>query len=171
LSISTFNCLSDEDIEVYLRLYLLLYADDTVILAESHLELQSALYATQEYCALWDLKVNAAKTKVVVFAKLKAGLNQFDFFYDNVKLAIVDDFAYLGVQFNFNGNFCKTKKRLVDQARKAMFALMLKVRKLNFSFSTQIHLFDSMISPILLYGSEVWGFGNLKLIETFQLKY
>ena len=52
-----------------------MYADDTVILAESHLELQSALYAMQEYCALWDLKVNAAKTKVVVFAKSKAGLN------------------------------------------------------------------------------------------------
>jgi len=76
LSISTFNCLSDEDIEVYLRIYLLLYADDTVILAESHLELQSALYAMQEYCALWDLKVNAAKTKVVVFAKSKARLNK-----------------------------------------------------------------------------------------------
>ena len=42
--------LSDDDIEVFLRLYVLLYADDTIVLAESAEELQSALSAVPQYC-------------------------------------------------------------------------------------------------------------------------
>jgi hypothetical protein len=40
---ATHFVLDTEEIAVYLRLYLLLYADDTVILAESKEELQAAL--------------------------------------------------------------------------------------------------------------------------------
>lgn len=32
-------------------------------------------------------------------------------------------------------------------------------------------MFDSMIQPILLYGSEVWGFENVKIIEQIHLKF
>jgi hypothetical protein len=32
-------------------------------------------------------------------------------------------------------------------------------------------MFDSMIEPILLYGSEVWGYENFKVIEQIQLKF
>lgn len=171
LSRSTFDMLSNEDVDVYLRIFILLYADDTVILAESQVELQNALYAMYDYCNLWGLKVNAAKTKVVIFSKCKINKNRFEFFYDNVKLDIVDDFSYLGAQFKFNGNFSKTKKHLVDQARKAMFAVVTKSRKLNLPFSLQLHLFDSLVTPILLYGSEVWAFENLNIIQSFQLKF
>ena len=40
------NHLSDDDVEVYIRLYVMLYADDTIILAESPTDVQSALDAT-----------------------------------------------------------------------------------------------------------------------------
>ena len=40
---------------------------------------------------------------------------------------MVDDFDYIGVRFNFNGKFAKNKKKLSDQARKAMFSLMKKI--------------------------------------------
>ena len=44
------------DIEVYFKLYLLLYADDTVILAESQEQLQAALNAMYLYCHTWKLE-------------------------------------------------------------------------------------------------------------------
>ena len=28
-----------------------------------------------------------------------------------------------------------------------------------------------MVAPILLYGSEVWGYENIKVLEVFQLKF
>ena len=43
LSEAVASILNTEDIEVFFKLYLLLYGDDTVIFAESHEELQTAL--------------------------------------------------------------------------------------------------------------------------------
>ena len=162
--------LSDETVDVYLKLYLLLYADDTAIFAESKEELQMALNAMCAYCDIWKLKVNVAKTKVVIFSKGKSKDTPI-FHYDNGMLEVVEDFSYLGVKFNYNGKFCKTKKYLCDQARKAMFALLKKARGLKLSIDLQLHLFDSMVTPILLYSSEVWGCENTNIINQFQLKY
>ena len=39
------NCFEKEDIVLYLRLFVLLYVDDTIVLAESPTQLQSALDA------------------------------------------------------------------------------------------------------------------------------
>jgi hypothetical protein len=52
---------------------LLLYADDTVIFAESPGELQAGLNAMYLYCQTWNLQVNAAKTNVVIFSKNRRG--------------------------------------------------------------------------------------------------
>ena len=73
--------------------------------------------------------------------------------------------------FNYNGKFGKTKKHLVDQARKAMFSLVRKARKLILPFDIQLHMFDSMITPILLYDTEVWGCENVDIIDQFYLKF
>jgi hypothetical protein len=61
--------LSDDDVTVYLRLYTLLYADDTIVLAESSQDLQKALNAVDKYWQDWKLTVNTTKTKVVIFSK------------------------------------------------------------------------------------------------------
>ena len=41
--------LSDEDLEFFIRFYVLLYADDTVVMAETPSQLQSALDSVSEY--------------------------------------------------------------------------------------------------------------------------
>ena len=166
---STFELLSGNDFDVYLRLYLLLYADDTVLLAESQSDLQYALNAMSEYCKDWDLQVNEDKTKVIVFSKRKV-LNSNPYFYNDKQLEIVNEYPYLGILFNYNGNFSKSKSKLVEQARKAMFSVIQKSRKVGLSISTQIHLFDTMIAPILMYGCEVWGYRLIRLafgVEVF----
>ena len=60
------DALSDNDVEVYLKLYALFYAVDTVIFAESSSEIQRALNAMSEYCRLRDLKTNSNETKIVL---------------------------------------------------------------------------------------------------------
>ena len=49
----TFVSLSDVAVEVYVRSLVLLYADDIVILAESHVDLQDALNVMLHYCNMW----------------------------------------------------------------------------------------------------------------------
>ena len=89
------------------------------------------------------------------------------FYYNGESVEIVDDFSYLGIKFKYNGKFGKTKTHLVDQARKALFSLIRKARKLFLPLDIQLHLFDSMITPILLYGTEVWGCENVDIIDKF----
>ena len=42
---------------------------------------------------------------------------------------------------------------------------------LSLPFDIQIDLFDKMIKSILLYGCELWGLGNVDIIEKVQLKF
>ena len=68
------NLLCDnDDIEIYFKLYLLLYAEDTVILPESQEQLQPALNSMYMYlyCQTWKLEVKPTETKVVIFTKKK----------------------------------------------------------------------------------------------------
>ena len=52
-----------------MKLFLLLYADDTVIFSETKEDMQHALLEFEEYCYNWKLQVNASKTKIVIFSK------------------------------------------------------------------------------------------------------
>ena len=57
----------DEDTVVYLKLFTILYADDTVIFGESRHELQAVLNGMWHYCNVWKLDINSQKTKVVIY--------------------------------------------------------------------------------------------------------
>ena len=74
------------------------------------------------------------------------------------------------LSFSSNGSFNKNKDKLVCQARKAMYSIMKKSRKLNLPIDIQIEMFDTMVLPILMYGCEIWGFANNSMLETFCLK-
>ena len=67
--------------------------------------------------------------------------------------------------FSYNGRFLKNNQRMVEQARKSLFSVLRKSRKLQLPIDLQLQLFDSMIVPILLYGSEVTGFENSDILE------
>lgn len=72
---------------------------------------------------------------------------------------------------NYNGKFAKAKSHLCSQARKAMFSLLTKIRAMGLPIDIQIHLFDTLVCPILLYASEVWGCENNTVISQFQRKF
>ena len=60
---------NDDDLYEYIKMYIISYADDTVILAESPTELQMSLDAMQSYCNIWKLNINTSKTKIVIFSR------------------------------------------------------------------------------------------------------
>ena len=87
--------------------------------------------------------------------------------YNGQELDVDDSFVYLGTMFSYNGRFSENNKHLFDQARKAMFAVLRKSRKLQLPVDNQLQLFDSMVVPILLYGSEVTGFETMIILKDF----
>ena len=53
----------------YLKLMVIMYADDTVLMSNTAQGLQKAIDVLSTYCDKWELIVNTSKTEVVVFAK------------------------------------------------------------------------------------------------------
>lgn len=113
-----------------INMFLLLYADDTVIFSESVSGLQKMLDSLHSYTTEWDLSVNKEKTKVVIFRNGGKIRDSEAWHYDGVNLDIVDSFIYLGLLFFYNGKFKQTQLQLSNQGRKAMFALNSNVKKL-----------------------------------------
>ena len=62
-------------------------------------------------------------------------------------------------------------KHIVDHAKKALHLLYRKINTLHLPRDLQVHLFDHTILPILLYGCEVWGFQNTKLIDSVHNQF
>ena len=162
--------LSDDDVEIFIRLYVLLYADDTIVMAESAEQLQLALNAVYEYCQMWDLTVNTSKTKIIIFSKRKV-YDYPAFLFGNDLIGVVDDYVYLGVTFNYNNRFEKAIDKQVKQANRALYALLNKARKLQLPIDLLLELFDKLVLPVLLYGCEVWGYSEVYQIEVFYRKF
>ena len=57
----------EAQLEIYLKMFALLYADDTVLMSETSDGLQTLLNNCYEYSKLWKLKVNIDKAKMMVF--------------------------------------------------------------------------------------------------------
>ena len=150
----------------YLKLFVLLYADDTVILATDEKSFQHSLNNFHDYSKLWKLDINYDKTKILIFGTCND--DHFNFKIGKNKISICKEFKYLGVIFTKSRSFSKAIKHNYDQAKKAMHLLYKRIRYLNLPIDLQLQLFDNTILPIALYGCEVWAFEKLQLIENLQ---
>lgn len=166
-----------EDLELYLQdtinsginindicLILLLFADDMVLIGLTPVDLQNTLNNLSIYCDKWGLEVNVLKSKIMVFRK-RGGLKRGEqWFYRGDAVEVVKDFNYVG---NFNLN----SQKLHGKGLKAMNILTANLRKHETKPKTALQLFDALVSSILHYGSEIWGFSKAKNLETLHLKF
>ena len=157
----------EEETNVLLRLFTLLYANDTILLSESAEDLKKMLDILCDYCQQWRLTVNTEKTKIIVFSGGKVRKLP-SLTLNNQLLEVQYSYTYLGILFNYNGKFKNAMQKQISQAKRALFSLLVKARKLQLPIDLQCHLFDACIVPILLYGCEIWGFNNLSEIEKVQ---
>ena len=74
-------------------------------------------------------------------------------------IEIVNKFVYLGISFSTGCYFTETHKTLSGQALKAIFKLsQYRYKCTDISPKHTLELFDKLITPILTYGGEIWGF-------------
>ena len=103
--------------------FLILYADDTVLMSETPEGSQKTLTAFENYYNNWKLKLNTSQTKVVVFSKRRFRSN-FNFNMYGQPIEVQDSYSYLGVTLNYNGNFNSARKKLLDQTQKSLYGLL-----------------------------------------------
>ena len=133
--LTTRNCsgidlqFTSDDVNMYIQLFVLLYADDTVIFGTDETEFQNNLNAFYEYSKIWRLDINYDKTKILIFGTRND--DSFDFKMGENKIQICKEFKYQGTVFTKSRNFNKAKKHNYDQAKKAMHLLYKRIRNLN----------------------------------------
>jgi hypothetical protein len=138
----------------------LLYADDLVILSLSSSGLQTSLDKLHSYCHTWRLEVNIAKTKVIQFCK--SGRRCRDtFLIGGQRVECVQEYKYLGILLSASGSSTPARQNISDRALKAVFKLKACTRDSNLPPALALKLFDQVIKPVCLYGSEIWGIEDL----------
>ena len=161
--------LANDDMYIYLKFIVLLYADDTAIICESADEFQTTLNNFVDYCKMWKLNINYDKTKKFIFGARKT--DQFSFKMENKVIEIVKSYKYLGVLMSSNGSFLNARKSIHERANKAMHLLYKRICNLNLPLDLQLKLFDSTILPIITYGSDVWGYENIEIMERIHNQF
>ena len=141
-----------------------------MLFSKDPIELQSLLDKLYSYSCEWGLKVNCRKTKVCVFENQKSE-REHSWYINGDLLETVDSFCYLGMKFHYNGNLEPGIKALSDQALKATNQLLALFKRMSFDVKTKLRLFDSVVAPILLYASEVWGIYGYDHVDKVHIKF
>ena len=79
-------------------------------------------------------------------------------------LEYVRKYKYLGIIISQNGNTSHMINDIVIKTKKALFMVKQALStSQNVSVPLAMSLFDKQISPILLYGSPIWGIPNCSI--------
>ena len=133
------------------------WADDIILLAKDEKKLEELIDATTDFSNLNKLSINIKKTKCLIFNKSGRFLRN-SFYLNGVKLENVREYKYLGFKFTPSGEISTGLKDLSERALKAFYALKNKLGDCFRKYvSSSLSLFDSLVSPILLYASDFWG--------------
>ena len=137
----------------------LLWADDLMLLSNTEKGLQKHLDGLKLFCANNKMIVNETKTKLMIFGKDYTGNVSFN----NRKIELVREYKYLGniirsTTTNKQDIFSLNYVYLRDRANRAMFAVLQRLKNIETPPPEKMfHIFDTLIMPILTYGSDVWG--------------
>ena len=135
----------------------LFWADDIVLFSETEEGMHRMLKTLEKYCEKNELTLNTDKTKCMIFNK-GGRLIRTPFYYNNVKLENVNKFKYLGFLLTPSGEIMSGLKDLRDRALKGYYKLKTAMgESFRLHLNVTIHLFDTLIKPILMYMSDFWG--------------
>ena len=150
---STGVCIGDE------VLVHALWADDLYMVADRPSNSQKQLNCLSQFCSPNHMIVNEVKTKFMVYGASQG----VKLYLNGNELEQVDKYKSLGTILNsiktLKGDiFMNNTDYLNSKARSAIFAIKQKLKCVGKLPPTHwFHLYESMIEPILLYGSDLWG--------------
>ena len=152
------------------EIFMLMFADDIALISDTTGGLQKELNILYNFCEKSKLVVNVGKTKIMVF-KRGGALSRFEkWSYGNCKLDVVNCFNYVGMLFTSKLSMFKMADAMSAKAKKATITMFNSLHQFScLPYDTFFKLFDTKISPIMLYGSELWALNNVNCIEKLHL--
>ena len=136
----------------------LLWVDDLVLFSESQNGLRQ-LNGLQRFCENNLMIANNLKIKAMLFGKA----HEVTLTYNGNTIDVVRSYKYLGnvihsIQKQSGDIFNHSHEYLSDKGGRAYFGLKHRLRKFEYlSPTVMLHMYDALISPVLTYGSDIWG--------------
>ena len=141
-----------------LELFILLLADDVILLSETVIGLQNQLNCLQRVAHSPHLKVNMSKSNIVVFRKGGYLGARERWTYNGVIMPVTNTYKYLGILISTRLTFVAACKDLASKGKKALMCILQQLSALNNnSFELFIKLFDAQVQPVVQYAAEIWG--------------
>ena len=79
----------------------------------------------------------------------------FVFLIDSQIIDVVQEYTYLGTRMSPSGHFSVSREHLKEKALHALFSLRRYTNLSKLKAALACKIFDTMISPILTYNSEI----------------
>ena len=140
------------------RLSLLIYADDTAILANSAEELQQLLTSVDAWCCTHGMTISIVKSEVMVF-NCKSPAQLVNVSVQGKRLPVTKVFKYLGVWFHFQKGAAHNVHKAATRGKFAIACMHRKLYDLDVgsNVNLSLKLYGSLVLPAMMYGCEVWG--------------
>ena len=141
-----------------LLLNILVFADDVALIAKSEDDLQQLLNIVTNWCRKWRLSINNDKSAIIHFRNNNNARTNYQFMLNNNVINIVSEYKYLGVIMHEYLDYNHTVKPFTVAAGRALGGMINKFRSMkNVGYATFRKLYESCVTPIMEYGSAVWG--------------
>ena len=115
------------------------YADDTILMAKSHEELNNFLMKVKEESEKVGLKLNIQKTKIMTSSPITSW---------EIDGETVSDFIFLGPKITADGDCSHDIKRHLLLGRKVMTNLESILKSRDITLPTKVHLVKAMVFPV-----------------------
>jgi len=143
------------------RIQLLMYADDIVLIAENEADLQCMLDAVSRYAEQWRFTFNTdrKKSEVVVFGAA-APPSSCQLMLQKNELTVSSEYRYLGLEMQSNGRWTlvrATRYAKANSALACMYSCLSQTTQLSVRDALQV--WKQGVVSTLHFGCEVWQSG------------
>ena len=126
------------------------YVDDTTFMTESKEELKNLLMKVKEKSEKAGLNINIQKTKIMASSPITSWQ------IDGETVETVSDFIFWGSKITAVDDCSHEIKRRLLLGRKVMTNLDSILQTRDITLPTNVHLVKTMVSPVVMYGCEIW---------------
>ncbi len=155
-----------------IKVWLLAYADDMVLVAEDPKQMQGMLKGLSSYLKRKGLELNYAKSKMQIFCKGGKRAKTEKWQWEGKEVEVVKAFKYLGMVMQSNNGVGEHIRYVKKKARMAMGAVWgIGERHWKGEARIREKLFGSLIEAIMTYGAEIWGWEEQRELQKLITKY
>ncbi|MCO5600752.1 hypothetical protein L7F22_054867 [Adiantum nelumboides] len=141
--------------------HIMLYADDIVLVSESHEGLQRHLWILDDFCTRRGLTVILGKTKVLIFHASRQVRSRATFTLAGGRVEVTDSYVYLGTTFTATTRRFSMASAARDRITRGYATLAMLERRCHQAHfqepRTKGCLFDTLVTPALMYAAPVWA--------------